>query len=253
MSLSCVRIMNNLLLFKEVNKKSHDNVIREFLSINKCYIDDSILSLSNNESNITDIHSGFTTGEYAREQSKQLVYDISAKIRHMFKQFDLSLPIQHICITKLYAIKECDNMENRVQNKSIRKMYAEFDKSKPIRYIALQKPGMNLLDTSLPDNLRNEARKVLRKIGCKVGFIFGLDKGKNGVYHFHALIQGYLKPNRHVIWRYGWGYHIFPGDRNEYIEVDITNNSKEGITGFYATAKYCLEKHYPNKRSYIKI
>lgn len=137
-------------------------------------------------------------------------------------------------------------------NRSIQRMYKAFDKSKPIDHITLTK--LIDMDVSDPDKLRLECRNVLKRIGVKVGFIFGMDMSAQGVYHFHALTQGCLKPHSVVLARYGWGYIKLKDEantRNEYMHMH--EDSPNRITGFHTSAAYCLKKIYPNKRAFLKI
>jgi hypothetical protein len=206
---------SNLNIFSEVNKKSTDSSCQQELVKTDTNTQKSGLYLFNSITNPMDeMHSSFMTGAYIQEH---------------YRLFDA-----------------------RTMNQSIRRMYKAYDKSKPIDHITLTK--LIDMDVSDPDKLRLECRNVLRRIGVKVGFIFGMDMSAQGVYHFHTLTQGCLKPHNVVLARYGWGYIKLKDDantRNEFMHMDEENTNR--INGFHASAKYCLTKKYPNKKAFLKI
>lgn len=208
---------SNLNIFSEVNKNSAVSSCQQDLVKTANNTHKSSLYLFNSITNtdaLDNMHSSFVTFEY---------------IQTHYKLFDA-----------------------RTMNQSIRRMYAVFDKSKPIDHITLTK--LIDMDVSDPDKLRLECRNVLKRIGVKAGFIFGMDMSAQGVYHFHALTQGCLKPHNVVLARHGWGYIKLKDDastRNEFMHMDEDNPNR--MNGFHASAAYCLKKIYPNKRAFLKI
>lgn len=216
----------NLLLFSNPNKKSLDSLYAQELRETDNKALNSILYLSSNA--LEQCHQpGFMSAELAKKQG--------------------------LYITSLKPM---------ILNRQIRCCYEPFDRTKPIDHIVLVKTDSSMIpgrlpskqcrvDIDKPDKLRVDCRKALKRIGAEHAVIFGLEQGDNEVWHFHALVQGYLKPHR-VAWeRTGWGYIKIDGDRKEYIEIN--DSATQHLTGFHATAKYCLSKYHPHKKAYLKV
>lgn len=141
-------------------------------------------------------------------------------------------------------------------NQQIRRIWDHFDHTKPIRHASVTIKGM---DISKPDDCQEACMKALAHSGIGSYVIFGMDRGDNGIYHFHIAFQGSFRRYNHVLERTGMSYHVFKDEkpRNEYIDIiELTEEGsmhKDRIIGFHATMKYNLEMHHPNSRNYIKV
>lgn len=153
-----------------------------------------------------------------------------------------------------------------VLNRQKHRCYEVFDRDRPIDHIVLTKPDSSMIpgrlpskycrvDIDEPDKLRIDCRNALlhiqdNKPGKFSFVIFGLEKGDNGVWHFHAVTQGYLKPHRAALKRTGWGYIKLPDDRREYLEIN--DSVTQHVTGFDTTVNYFLTSPHPHKKAYLK-
>lgn len=154
-------------------------------------------------------------------------------------------------------------IEPKRLNWMISRIHSEFDNKKPISHIVITKlydkkhPGISIYEANCiglddPNEYRKDCEKALMRAGDDLkGYLFGIEQGANGLWHIHALVQGWLRQHNFVLARTGYGYIKFPEDRNEYFNID--EDIPKRIRGFHATAKYCLEKHHPHKKAYLKI
>lgn len=151
------------------------------------------------------------------------------------------------------------HIEPKILNSQISRIHSKTDTDQPISHGVITKlydrkhPGMpyreaNLIGIDDPDKYRKDAIKALLKAEAN-GVIYGLEQGANGLWHFHFMSYGWMKPHNFILNRTGWGYIKIPEDRNEYFNID--EDIPKRIRGFHPTAKYCLEKHHPHKKAYV--
>lgn len=141
----------------------------------------------------------------------------------------------------------------KILNRQVRRIWQQFDSSKPLRHASVTIKGM---DISKPEECQQACIKALRHSGIEMYCIFGMEKGDNGIWHFHIVFQGSFRGYWQVFHRTGMSYHVFPDEkpRNEMydlVELKEEGKYKDRIIGIHPTIKYNIENHHPNKRNYI--